>query len=260
MNIILNEHEWAEEALLSHSLGKKPYETLNSIARYYFDTGATKPEVKSSLEAFIIQCDPGASIPKWSKTIDYAITAASKRDTIRIDAIHITKAEIERIDAIDSKPLKRVAFALLCLSKYWDIVNKSKEHWVNNKDGEVMKLANVGASVRRQSQMYKELRDMGLIQFSKRIDNTNVKVCFSDDNDDIAIDVTDFRNLGYQYLMYHGGPFVVCQNCGVVIKKNGSVRMTANGRPAPGATRMYCPECLAQLSTRARVNSVMKIG
>lgn len=259
MDIILNEHEWAEEALLSHSIGRKPYEALTRIARYYFDTGATKPEVRSLLEDFIIQCDPRASIPKWSKTIDYAINSASKRDTINIEAIHITKSEIEKINSLGSKPLQRIAFALLCLSKYWDIVNKSPDHWVNNKDAEVMKMANVGASIRRQSAMYRELRDAGLIQFSKRIDNTNVRVTFVDDDSESVIDVSDFRNLGYQYLMYFGGPFVVCQSCGIVIRKNSTSKMVMDGRPSPGVARKYCPECLAQMSTRNKVNSVMKI-
>ena len=259
MNIILNEHEWAEEAILSHSIGKKPYETLNRIARYYFDSGATIPEVRSLLESFIIQCDARASIPKWSKTIDYAINAASKRETIKIDAVRVTKSEMDRIDAIESRPLKRVAFALLCLAKYWDIVNKSSDHWVNNKDSEVMKMANINASLRRQSSMYRELRDLGMIQFSKRIDNTNVRVSFVDDSSETAVDISDFRNLGYQYLMYHGGPFIVCQCCGVVIKKNSAARMTMNGKPAPGGGRKYCPDCLAQMTIKAKVNSVMKI-
>ena len=259
MNIILNEHEWAEEAILSRTIGKKPFETLNRIARYYFDSGATEPEVRSLLENFIIQCDARASIPKWSKTIDYAVSAASKRDTIKIDSIRVTKSEMDKIDAIESKPLKRVAFALLCLSKYWDIVNKSTDHWVNNKDSEVMKLANISATVRRQSAMYRELRDLGLIQFSKRIDNTNIRVSFVDEDSETAVDVSDFRNLGYQYLMYHGGPFVVCQNCGIVIKKNAAAKMTMNCKPIQGGGRKYCPDCQAQLTTRAKVNSVMKI-
>ena len=259
MNIILNEHEWAEEAILSHTIGKKPYETLNRVARYYYDSGATTPEVRSLLENFIIQCDARASIPKWTKTIDYAINAASKRETIMIDAVRVTKAEMNTIDAMESRPLKRVAFTLLCLAKYWDIVNKSTDHWVNNKDGEVMKMANITASVRRQSAMYRELRDLGMIQFSKRIDNTNVRVCIIDDTSEVAVDISDFRNLGYQYLMYHGGPFVVCQNCGIVIKRNAAAKMTLNARPAPGSARKYCPECQAQMATRSKVNSVMKI-
>ena len=156
MNIVLNERELAEEAIILGAIGKKPYDTLNMVARYYFDNGATRPEVQSLLESFVLQCDPAASIPKWSKTIEYAINAAAKRDAIKIDAIRVTVSEIEKIDALDSRPLRRVAFTLLCLSKYWDIVNKSGEHWVNNKDGEVMKMAQVGASVKRQSLMYRQ--------------------------------------------------------------------------------------------------------
>lgn len=259
MNIVLNEREWAEDAILSCTIGRKPYETLNRIARYYFDNGETVDGVRSMIESFVLQCDPRASIPKWSSTIEYAINAASKRETINIDAIRITKSEMARIDAIDGRPIRRVAFTLLCLSKYWDIVNKSKEHWVNNKDGEVMNMANVSAHIRRQSAMYRDLRDIGMIEFSKRVDNTNVRVRFVDDDSDTALDVSDFRNLGYQYLMYHGGPFIVCQNCGIVVKKNGATGMVANGKPSRGIVRRYCPECQAQITMAAKVNSVMKV-
>lgn len=259
MNIILNEHEWAEEAILSHTLGKKPYETLNRVARYYFDTGTTAPEVQSLLENFIIQCDQRASIPKWSKTIDYAINAASRRETIKIDAIHITQTEMDKIDSIDGRPHRRIAFTLLCLSKYWDIINKSSEHWVNNKDSEIMNMANVGASIRRQSSMYRDLRDLGIIEFSKRIDNTNVRVCFSDDSSETVLDISDFRNLGYQYLLYHGGPFVVCQNCGIVMKKNATSKMVLDAKSVKGAIRRYCPDCMAQMATKTKVNSVMRV-
>ena len=107
--------------------------------------------------------------------------------------------------------------------------------------------------------MYRSLRDNGLIQFSKRIDNTNVRVCFQDEDSETALDVTDFRNLGFQYLMYHGGPFVVCQNCGLVMRKNYASRILSDGRPSPGTARRYCPDCLMQMTTAEKVNSVMKI-
>ncbi len=39
MNIILKENEWAEKMIQDRSLGKKPYQTLYRVARYYLDSG-----------------------------------------------------------------------------------------------------------------------------------------------------------------------------------------------------------------------------
>lgn len=178
MSIVLNEHEWAEDALRSSSIGLKPFETLNRIARYYLDNDYPKQDVKRHLELFLLKCDPNISIPKWSKTIDYAIKRAVKYKAIKIDYIEISQPEIDIINSLSGKQIKRLAFTLLCLSKYWDIVNPQCDHWVNNKDNEIMRMANINTSIKRQSQMYYELNSLGLIRFSKKIDNTNVRVEF----------------------------------------------------------------------------------
>ena len=70
MTIVLNEHEWAEEMITSRSLGKKPYETLCRVARYYLDNGIPKKEVRRMLDTFLIQCDPTASLPRWANSLD----------------------------------------------------------------------------------------------------------------------------------------------------------------------------------------------
>ena len=73
MSIVLKENEWAEKMIISSELGKKPSETLRRVARFYLDKGFPISDVRRKLEAFIIQCNPVASLPKWSTTIEYAI-------------------------------------------------------------------------------------------------------------------------------------------------------------------------------------------
>ena len=97
MSIVLNEHDWAEEMIRSRSLGKKPSETLCRVARYYIDKEYSKKDVRKILDAFLLQCDPVASLPKWANTIDYALARALKYEAIQIDKIDITDAELEII-------------------------------------------------------------------------------------------------------------------------------------------------------------------
>lgn len=248
MTIVLNEHEWAKEMISSRSLGKKPFETLSRVAKYYIDKDYSKKEVRKMLDTFLIQCEPTASLPKWSDTIDYALERALKYDAIKIDFIEITKPEIEIIDALEGKQIRRLAFALLCLAKYWDIVNPQGDHWVNSKDCEIMRMANINTSIKRQSLMYHTLNELGLIQFSKKVDNTNVRVCFMKTGEP-AVRVSDFRNLGYQYLRYRGEPYFECQNCGITTKLNN---------PTKGGKQMYCRECAHEIYIQKTVNSVMR--
>lgn len=250
MGVVLNEHQWAEQAIQARSLGKKPSETLCRVARYYIDecVGLDKKSIRNKLDLFLLQCDHTASVTKWSNMLDYAVDWAFKHEAILIDAITITKPELEVVDALPGRQLRRLAFVLICLAKYWNIANKQNDFWVNSKDNEIMALANINTSIRRQCAMYAELKKAGLIQFSRKVDNTNVRVCFAKDGE-TALAITDIRNLGYQYLKYHGEPYFECSNCGVTTKID---------EPNRGRRQKYCKGCAVEIKTRQSVNAVMR--
>lgn len=248
MSIVLNEHEWAKEMIDARKLGKKPFETLTRVTKYYLDKGYSKKDARKATEQFILHCDPSTALPKWAETLDYAMARALKYDAIQIDGINITSKEIEKIDSLPGKQMRRLAFTLLCLAKYWDAINPACDHWVNNKDSDIMRMANINTSIKRQSVMYYHLNEADMIQFSKRVDNTNVRVNFIEDSD-VILTITDFRNLGYQYLKYHGEPYFECKNCGLTTKMN---------EPYKGAKQKYCKECASEIATRQRINSVMR--
>lgn len=51
--IVLNENDWAVEMIQSRSLGRKPYETLCRVAKYYIDKkGYSKKEVRKTMDDF----------------------------------------------------------------------------------------------------------------------------------------------------------------------------------------------------------------
>lgn len=248
MSIVLNEYEWAEKAITDHELGKKPVETLNRVARYYAENQYSKREIRNLLDTFMTQCDPQISLVQWSDTLDKVAKSAGKYRLARLDGVDVSKREMERIEVLDGKQARRLAFALLCTAKYWDAVSESNNHWVNTPDKEIMQMANINTSIKRQSLMFSQLRDTGFIKFSKKIDNLNVQVIFMEPGE-TAIHIQDFRNLGYQYLKYYGGPYFECENCGLTCKKYGP----DNSRPPK-----YCPECAVEIHTRQKVDSVMR--
>ncbi len=251
MTIVLNENEWAREMIESRSLGKKSFETLSRVARYYLDNGMSRRETKKLMGSFLIQCDPTASLFKWDATLDYALKRALKGRALKIEYIPVTRPEMEKIDSLESRQIKRLAFTLLCLAKYWDAVNGKYEHWVNSEQKDIMKMANVNTSIKRRGLMYSALQKLGMVEFSKRVDNTNPRVAFMEDGD-VVLKITDFRNLGYQYLKYHGEPYFECQNCGIVTKRENNGR--GRGRP-----QKYCRECATEVSMKQRVDWAMRM-
>ena len=157
------------------------------------------------------------------------------------------------IGVLEGRQLRRLAFTLLCLSKYWDAVNKSESHWVNMPVSEIMSASNINTSVKRRSQLFRRLKDAGLIDFSKQVDNTNVRVTFSQSGK-TAVSVYDMRNLGYQYNYAIGEKdYYVCELCGITEKKEDSKGV--GGRP-----RKYCRNCAAKSLTQKNVDAAMRRG
>lgn len=248
MGIVLNEYTWAENALREKDLGGHPTETLYRIAKYYLYTGIDKKTARTKLEQYLSECNPSANMVRWSDTLDRVMKYADKYPLITVNSVKITEPEMEIIQSIDSKQTQRLAFTLLCLAKYYYAVSEKNNYWVGTPDSEIMKMANVKSSVKRQSLMFGQLRELGLLKFSKKIDNLSVQVLFAAEGD-TAIEINDFRNLGYQYLKYLGGAYFSCECCGITVKMMDSNK---------GGRKKYCEECAIKVHTKQKVNSVMR--
>lgn len=251
MSLVLNEYEWAENAISNHDLGRKPVETLNRVAKYYFYNHYSKREVRHQLDLFLLQCDPMTPLVQWSGLLDKIAGNVDKYKLIQVDGVDIYEEELARIAALRGRQIKRLAFTLLCAAKYWDAASERNDHWVNTADREIMQMANINTSIKRQSLMYGELNRDGLIRFSKKIDNLNVRVLFTG-GERTAMHITDYRNLGYQYLKYCGEPYFECENCGLTVRLNNT------GKDRGGRRQKYCPSCAVEVHMRQIVDSVMR--
>lgn len=247
MSIILNEYEWAEQMEANHDLGQNPFETLRRVAKYYYANQYSKRTIRQMLDTFLLQCDPSASLSKWSDTLDKIAKNVGKFPLVKADSIEVSEKELERISVLGGIQQKRLAFTLLCAAKYCDIEYPNNDHWVKISDKEIMKMANIGTSIKRQSLLFHQLREEGMIRFSRQIDNLNVRVMFIEASK-VAIHIHDFRNLGYQYMKYIGGPYFECENCGITEKKNHN-----KGRP-----QKYCQICASKIKTLQSIDSVMR--
>lgn len=248
MQIILNETQWAAEHIANRSIDSDAYSTFRRVARYYLDNGYDKDSARNKLDVFLLSCNPAASPILWESCMDSAFKHAVRQPSVDVGEIIVSKEEIVRIKSLSGKQLQRLAFTLLCLAKFWNEYSPKNDSWVRTPDNEIMRLANIKTSVKRQCAMFRDLRDCGMLEFSKRVDNTNVRVNFaSGDEAEIAVD--DFRNLGYQYLMYLGEPYFKCERCGLTVRVDN---------PNKGRQQKYCHDCAVQVKTEQDVNAAMR--
>lgn len=221
--IILNERVYAEKCLESGKITGKPFNTLSILARYYYHIhGYRKTRIYNLLIKFmednyqLYLCNKA----DWDNTIERIANSAGKYELFEIDGIRITKSEMNTIDSIKSHSLRRVLFTLLCLAKLGMAKNHNSNGWVNHEAKEVFSLARVNCRASERYQFYNKLNQMGLLEFSKRNDNLSVRVTYIDDDSDDLLLVSDFRELGYEYLNFHGGNFTRCKKCGILIRDN----------------------------------------
>ena len=239
-SIVLDEYQSAEKALNNLELGNKPTETLSVVARYYYGKGYKKSEITRLLEEFLIKCDPNVNIVKWQETIDRVVKSSDKFKLVRIDGVSITQSEMWAIQQLGSKLLQKLLFTMLCLAKFENAVSNTNNNWVNKKDRDIFGLANIKVTTKRQSLLINDLWNMGLIGYSRIIDNINVNVKIIDDESPAILFVDDFRNLGNQYMKYCGEKYIKCQCCGKVVKEG-------HGR------QKYCPECAVEIDRQKAV-------
>lgn len=250
MYISLNEYEDAEFYLSERDLSGDIANKLRVIARYYLDKKMKKAEVREKLCQHISRIGESPTLNYWSDMIDYAIKRAAKTPLITIGSIPINSQELKKIDELKGVQLQRLAFTLLCLSKYRYAVNPDCNHWICFEDSDIMRMANVKVSLKRRAELYRTLKDMGYLRFPKKGDSISMQVLMAEDEcDETVLNITNFKNLGYQYLKYKGEPYFECANCGDTVKRNANTV----GRP-----QKYCDQCAALIHAKQMTDAVMR--
>lgn len=177
-------------------------------------------EVLHKIEEYLGQF-PFIVLPKWQATIEKMVAKAKKQELIEIDGVAVTQTELDAINSLRKESLRKLAFTLLCLAKFYDKVNPNNQGWANTPDKDVFRMANITSlDSRRQQALISELYMLGMVGYSKVIDNVNLKVTFIDQYSDVAVTISDFNDLGFQYLQLMGDKRIVkCKRCGRLIKK-----------------------------------------
>lgn len=234
--IVLNELEYAEKCIAENYVEKKPFSTFSILAKYYYHhLGKNKNEIIELIKKFANKNCDGYSKNKyiWDNNIAKMVDVAIQYPLYQIEGIWITLKELSTIRNIHNKVLERLAFTILCLAKYNIVKNPKSDGWINYESKEIFNLARISAGINEREIKFNELNELGLIEFAKKIDNLGIRVKYISNDDDNILFVSDFRELGYEYLLYRGENFIRCGKCGILTRGNKA------------GTKRYCTNCIA---------------
>ena len=166
----------------------------------------------------------------WFVYFEKYANKAGKFPLCKCDGIWVTENELKTINEINSKVLERLAFTILCLAKFKNFRNASNNNWINYSNGEIYSMACINTTSFEKDIKYNKLKELGLIDYAKKVDNLNIQVLYIDEESENRLFVSDFRKLGYEWRLYKGEKYIRCADCGVLTKNT-------NGK------RRYCKDC-----------------
>lgn len=216
---ILNETEYAEKCLREGIVDKNPYQVISILAKYYYHHCNFKPkQIKDLLVEYLKKYYPRYELneEQWITAVEKLANNSKKWELYEFAGVKVTKKELKIIRDIKNKSLEKLAFTSLCLAKLHNLRNPKNNGWVNTDTGEVFKAAHINCSTFKQDVKLNKLYTRGLVDFPKQNDNLNFRITFCDDEGEEELFISDFRELGYEYLNYIGEKFIRCAECGIL--------------------------------------------
>lgn len=250
--IILNEKEYVLDILENSNTDiPKIRNFLSMYARYLFhEKKLQKNDIIKEMNLFMQSRYPAYRPDDWSAGMEKYAAGADKYPLCECKGIWITENEVKTIAEIHNKVLERLAFTLLCLAKFSNYRNPDNHGWINYGNGEIYKMACINTTAFEKDLKLNQLRELGLIEFAKKVSNLNIRVLFLNDKEgEEKLFVSDFRKLGYEWKVYNGEKYIRCAGCGILVKNT-------NGK------RRYCENCADRNKKeldRARMQNFRKV-
>ena len=239
MPVVLNEKKQAEYIIEKGEVGNKPTSTLFLLAKYYRQKeNLNKEQTFNKLNEFMEKNYKNYNSATWEDIIEDISKKANKYPLREIDYIEITKSEIDIIRNVCDIKYEKLLFTMLCYAKLYNKISDKNNGWVNTDIKELFRVARVSVRYRNDKFLYlNDLETAGLISFSNKNDNLNLRVDFIDDDSETILRVDDFRELGYEYLNYIGdGKFIRCECCKRLIRKKSN-------------KQKYCTDCYKRINS-----------
>lgn len=236
MSVVLNETKQAEYIIEKGEVGTKPTSTLFLLGKYYRQKeNLDKEQTVSKLNEFMMINYKNYNSALWEEAIEDIAKKANKYPLREINTIGITQSELDKIVELHNIKYEKLLFTMLCYAKLYNTISENNNGWVNTDIQELYRIARVTVKYRNDKFLYlNDIERTGLISFSSKNDNLNLKVNFFNMNGESVLDINDFRELGYEYLNYIGdGKFIRCSECQRLVRKKSKHDYSTK----------YCNEC-----------------
>ena len=248
--MILNEEKFAKELLTGQNDSVKSIrQKIDLIARYNCHVMNKKAdESYTSIVKWLEKHHEIFSEQTYSNIISDCIKKAAKRPFYHIDAIKITKKEMEIITTQDNLRYEKILFVLLCMAKQQKVAYGFDNGLVSYKITDLFKTARVSVPVDERENILHELLKAGLIGLPMKNDTKCLFVKFVDESEEVALELNeqDCGELAYAYLHYTGKAKVFrCSKCGKLIKQSKKYGELCKGCQS-GISEMklrWCVDC-----------------
>lgn len=248
MEKILNEKKYVHKIIVDNYIDPNLFNSLRLLVKYYVVNGLDKRRVYNYVFRYAsrnYKKDEKIKNDKVNKryeeeeleeivkkNVNYCFQKKKKlikeNKELRlteIDQIHITKNELYKISMLSNFELERLAYVMLVLSKIGRA--KSSNNQVNTNLGvfcnrEVFEEAFLSYSYKNKM-LINELKQTGHVSPNQENGKSiYVKVLFADKDEDseVAITISDFRNFAYTYDQFRGNKLITkCKICEIRFQK-----------------------------------------
>ena len=230
MKIILNERKKAEEYLKNKDIDNV-VQCISILAKYFQTPLITDDEIYILIDNFLRKSFIGYKPENWKKMIYFQIKKSKNQKLTEIDSIPVSSNEIAKIKTLENNRLEKLAFTLLIVAKYYNIINPNNNNWTNKNLKTIFSLANVSVTKDKQCNLLNTLKEKGFITLSKKVDSLNFNVEYIEENiKSISYSVTDMIDLGNQWLLNFrlNNTYKKCGNCNKIIKVSKNKKYCKN--------------------------------
>jgi len=232
--IIINERKYVEDILLSNQKPDKVgiRKLIMYVAKYYYpDWGklSTAQYVQNIFDRLAkFKLNPiyfqEFQYFNYTKNLCNKLKKGKISPELRdVKEVVLSEPEIKLIQSASNEKEQKVLFALYVLGKIFNT-----NGWINYPTSDIFQLASVTMKKWDREDMIGNMRKQGLLTYSKSTKNSVIKIELMDGDPEFI--VNDFKKLGNQYISVYKTGWIMCKNCGKLVKKHGK-------------NQKYCKKC-----------------